>query len=92
MTPVAEATALDERDALRASLRVLLDWCETFLNDEKHLIGSICKEADDAQFKAAIEQARTAIEEAIPASSVCTTCGELYPQGCCTCGPRQRLA
>ena len=61
MTPVAEATALAERDALRASLRVLLDWCETFLNDEKHLIGSICKEADDAQFRAAIKQAREAL-------------------------------
>ena len=25
------------------------------------------------------------------ASAVCATCGELVPQGCCTCGPRQRL-
>jgi hypothetical protein len=22
---------------------------------------------------------------------ICTTCGELVPQGCCTCGPRQRI-
>jgi len=53
--------ALDKRDALRSSLRVLLDWCETFLNDDKHLIGSICKEADDLQFRAAIKQAREAL-------------------------------
>ena len=23
---------------------------------------------------------------------VCTKCGELVPQGCCNCGPRQQLA
>ena len=46
-----------ERDALQSSLRVLLDWCERMQIDGKHLIGSICKEADDAQFRAAIKQA-----------------------------------
>jgi len=58
---LANAAALDERDALRASLRVLLDWCERMQIDGKHLIGSICKEADDAQFRAAIKQAREAL-------------------------------
>ena len=52
-----------ERASLRDSLLVLLAWCVTFLNDEKHLIGSVCKQADDAQFKAAIEQARAALGE-----------------------------
>ena len=56
------AAALDEREQLQASLRVLLDWCVTFLNDDKHLIGSVCKEADDAQFRHAIEQARKTLE------------------------------
>ena len=55
------AAALAERDALRASLRVLLDWCERMQIDGKHLIGSICKEADDAQFRYAIERAREAL-------------------------------
>jgi len=53
--------ALDERDALRASLRVLLDWCERVQVDGKHLIGSVCREADDAQFKTAIKRAREAL-------------------------------
>ena len=25
------------------------------------------------------------------AQGVCTECGELVPQGCCTCGPKQQL-
>ena len=53
--------ALAERDALRASLRVLLDWCVRMQVDEKHLIGSVCKQADDLQFRAAIERAREAL-------------------------------
>lgn len=47
---------------LAASLRTLLDWCERFLIDDKHLIGSVCKEADDAQFRMAIELAKKALE------------------------------
>ena len=50
-----------ERDALRASLRVLLDWCERMQIDGKHLIGSVCREADDAQFRHAIERAHEAL-------------------------------
>ncbi len=57
----AAPALLAERDALRASLRVLLDWCERMRVDDKHLIGSICKEADDLQFRAAIKQAREAL-------------------------------
>ena len=59
---IAAAPALlAERDALRASLRVLLDWCERVQVDGKHLIGSVCREADDAQFKTAIKRAREAL-------------------------------
>lgn len=46
---------------ITTSLRTLLDWCERFLIDDKHLIGSICKEADDAQFRFAIESAKRAL-------------------------------
>ncbi len=63
LNPIAEALAdrellLTERDALRGSLLALLAWCNRFLIDEKHLIGSICRQADDAQFRHAIKQAR----------------------------------
>ena len=37
-----------------AALRVLHGWCVRFLIDDKHLIGSICKQADDVQFRCAI--------------------------------------
>ena len=57
----ARLIAAAEREQLRDSLRVLLDWCERMQIDGKHLIGSICKEADDAQFRAAIKQAREAL-------------------------------
>lgn len=63
--PLAEKLALQAKcEELRASLHVLLAWCERFLIDDKHLIGSICKPADDAQFRHAIEQAHTAIAKA----------------------------
>lgn len=41
-----------------------------------------------------LEQSHDAIAKAkgkTPEQGNCLTCGELVPQGCCTCGPQRRL-
>ncbi len=46
------------------SLRVLLAWCDRMLIDDKHLIGSICKQADDVQLRHAISEAKKILKGA----------------------------
>jgi len=46
------------------SLRVLLAWCDRMLIDDKHLIGSICKQADDTSFRHAISTAEKILKGA----------------------------
>lgn len=65
--PVCEYAALRieeleaQCDTLSKALRVLLAWGDRFLIDDKHLIGSICKGADDVQFRLTLGNAHAAI-------------------------------
>ena len=59
---LTELEEIVERERELANrLRVLLAWCNRLLIDEKHLIGSICKEANDVQFRTAMRLAENAL-------------------------------
>lgn len=81
----------EKNAALIAIAPELLEALEALLKDFEYMARMGGYKPEDFEL---IKQARAAIAKTRgdnPERGNCLTCGELIPQGCCTCGPRRRI-